>query len=80
MTINYSDLKFALTNRLLIVSWPAQNIECFCELNETRDHVDWCWMSGFETRETRRIASLLKKAGNQYLGEQRLHRLAQSAT
>jgi hypothetical protein len=67
MTIVYSELDFSLTNRLLIVSWPKKDIEVFLELNERRDHVDWSWMTGADTPETRHIAELLKSAGYWYL-------------
>jgi len=72
MTLNYGDLDFALTNRMLIVSWPARNLECFYELNGTRDRIEWTCMTGFETAEMRRIASLMKNAGNRYLEELKL--------
>jgi hypothetical protein len=70
MTLDYLDLDFTLSNRILVVFWPAQNFYCFCELNETRDRVEAAW-TGRDTSEARLIANLLKNAGNWYLEELR---------
>ena len=71
MTLDYLDLDFTLSNRILVVFWPAQNVYCFCELNEARDRVEGTWTSRVDTPETRRIADLLRNAGNWYLNELR---------
>jgi hypothetical protein len=71
MTLDYLDLDFTLSNRILVVFWPTQNVYCFCELNETRDRVESTLMNR-DTPETRRIAGLLKNAGNWYLDELKL--------
>jgi hypothetical protein len=70
MTLDYLDLDFTLSNRILVVFWPFQNFYCFCELNETRDRVEATWTSR-DTSEARLIADLLKNAGNWYLEELR---------
>lgn len=71
MTLDYLDLDFTLSNRMLVVFWPAQNVYCFCELNETRDRIEGTWMSRGDTPEAKLIAGLLKNAGHWYLDELR---------
>ena len=72
MTIDYADLNFALTDRSLVVSYPAGNIECRCELNDTCDRIQRTWVTGFDTPGTRYVAELMRSAGNSYLDGLRL--------
>ena len=74
MAISYGDLEFGLRDRVLVISWPARNLDCFCGLNDKRDRVEVTWMPGFDTRQTRNLAGMMKRAGNRYLDELKLRR------
>ena len=67
MTINYSDLRFSLAHRALIVSYPARNLQCLCDVNEDRNQIVGAWMPGLNTLEARSLTDLFKDAGNEYL-------------
>ena len=67
MPLNYHDLDFSLSDSLLVVSYPARDVRCYCELNSLGDRIERTWVSGFDTPARRYVASLMRSAGNDYL-------------
>jgi len=72
MRLSYEDLEFSMNDDLLIVSYPARDVMCFCELNGDRDYIERTWVTGFDTPGRRYVASLMRSAGNAYLDGLRL--------
>jgi hypothetical protein len=71
MQIEPGDLKFSLVNQSLIISWAAQDLQCFCDLDGSRNYILRTRMPGPDTPDTRQMAGQLKGAGNRYLAELR---------